>query len=117
MSQARLRRGPRVLSRIKYYDFGPGRMERLHLAVWTVPKAEGLLKAKLTGQAYVACGAGNEHYPEVELEYFGHPKNAGSADLIAAVNGDEEAATRIAEKMEEFALEDWFDPCEAEELE
>jgi hypothetical protein len=33
-----------------------------------------------------------------------------SASLIAALNGDEVAAAEFGEELEEFALEDWFDP-------
>lgn len=102
--------------RIKKYEFTPGRLEPLHLDVWRVPSAEGLLRAKLTGQAYVVCGKGKEHYPEVAIEVAGHPANADSADLAAAYNRDAEAALRVAEELESVALRDWFDPCEAEGL-
>ena len=102
--------------RVKRYRFSPGRLERLTLSVWSVPKAQGLIKAKLEGQAYVACGAGNEHYPEVTIEAFGHPRNADSAQLKAALAGNVVAATELAEELEDAALADWFDPCEAEGL-
>ena len=114
MSAARLRPSRRFAAggRVKTYDFSPGRLERLHLSVWSVPKAGGLIRAKLTGQAYVACGEGNEHYPEIEIECAGHPSNADSGTLIGALGGNEESATELAEELEGFALEDWVDPCE-----
>lgn len=84
------------------------------LTVWRVPSAGGLLRAKLTGRAYVACGMGNVHHPEVEIECAGHPANDDSASMIAALQGDEDAATELADELEEAALADWFDPCAAE---
>lgn len=114
MSAARLRPSRRFIAggRVKTYDFSPGRLERLTLRVWSVPKADGLIKAELKGKAYVACGAGNEHYPAIEIECAGHPRNSDSATLIGALEGNEEAATELAEELEGFALEGWVDPCE-----
>lgn len=105
-----------VANRVRRFDFTPGRLERLHLDVWRVPKSENLLKARLRGQAYVACGMGNEHYPEVDIEVSNHPLNDDAADLIAAYNRDPDAALRVAEELEDVALGNWFDPCEAEGL-
>lgn len=102
--------------RVKSYRFSPGRMERLHLDVWRVPQAGGLIRVRLWGQAYVACGAGNEHYPQVEGELANHPDNSDAADFVAALGGNEDAATRLAEELEDAALADWYDPCEAEGL-
>ena len=118
MSQAQLQRTRRGLAggRVKKYRFSPGRLERLTLHVWRIPRSEGLIRAKLEGEAYVACGLGNEHYPHIEIEAAGHPRNADSATLIAALNGDEDAATELAEELEGHALYDWFDPCSAEGL-
>ena len=117
MSTARLRI-PRRPSRVKTYDFSPGRLERLTLTVWRIPRSDGVIRARLTGQAYVACGAGNEHYPQVDIDLVTHPSNPGTnaEDAAAAIAGDPEAALELAERLEEWALEDWFDPCEAEGL-
>lgn len=110
MSTAQLRRSYRA-GRTREYGFGPGRLERLTLSVWRMPRTEGqVYKARLTGRAYVACGMGNEHYPEIRIE---HTEN--DEGLIAlAWGGNNEAAALVAEELEGWALEDWFDPCDEE---
>jgi len=102
--------------RVKSYRFSPGRLERAHLDVWRVPGAGGLIRVRIWGQAYVACGAGNEHYPQLEGELVNHPDNDDAGDFKLALAGNEDAATRLAEELEAAILEDWFDPCEAEGL-
>lgn len=101
---------------VKLYSFPGGRLERLTLSVWSVPQAEGLLRAKLEGNASVACENGKKHHPDIYIECAGHPANADSANMAGALAGDPDAALDLAEELEEAALDDWYDPCEAEGL-
>lgn len=111
MSQAHIRAATR---RSRTYYFGPGRLERLTLTVARHPR--GLITARLTGNAYVACGLGNEHYPEVEIEASNNERDDDAGTILRSLDGDLDAAVELAEELETAALDDWFDPCEAEGL-
>jgi len=97
--------------------FGPGSMESLTLTTW-VSKREGdnlRYKARLEGTYTVYCGNGWEHDVQIKEETSGwlHEMDQTGA-TIAKIEATGEAHEFVGE-MINWALEDWFDPCDLED--
>ena len=116
---------------VETHRFGPGQYESLVLRTW-ISKVDGdnrRLSARLEGAYTVYCGEGNEHDAPIaegvdawsselhatedmestpfllfEIHHFGDDQEARYtvADRLIYI---------VADRLMEFALEDWEDPC------
>jgi len=113
------------MARAQHYRFGPGALEMIELAVWTVSTdhetGRRRLAARATGSYDVYCGSGHEHRVRIDqrIEHFVrtsaqpvHDPCAVDAESIAhARDGDANAAWVLAHDLVELVLWDWSDPC------
>jgi hypothetical protein len=113
------------MPKVHQFLFGPGSLEMVRLDQW-VSKVESRvdgtrarkIKSKVVGNYDIYCGTGNMHRVHIKIEDSVWNTEAGlyTKDIVAAHEGDEDAARRITEAMIGWELDDWFDPCEEDTI-
>jgi len=116
----RVRLYRRRMTRVKTFRFGPGSLESITVSVWTAPGSNSQrVKGRAEGSYRVYCGMGNEHTVEIKEEFSGWAgeasRDADVALLFACRDGNADAAATLAGNAVEYALVDWFDPCDVDD--
>ena len=114
----------------EHQRFGPGQYESMTFKTW-VSKVEGYGRERVTGRLEgtytVYCGMGNEHdfeikedisfwNTEIETEVDGLESDAQLLFDIHNLINKVDAIYEITDRLVNYALEDWDDPCEVTEL-
>ena len=113
------------MSRVRKYGFGPGRLESLRMRLWRQPVRHqdfSYVNVSLEGHFTAYCGFGNEHTVEiaerhsVDLDHSIESVDRVIADLWNRGGDDPtEASAAVADQLLEWSLEDWVDPCHADD--
>ena len=110
---------------VSEHRFGPGQYESLVFKTW-VSKVEGSrerVTGRLEGTYTVYCGAGNEHDFDVKEDISSWNGEALEPDTdafllfeIHTFINKVDTIYDLADRLVNYALEDWDDPCEVMEL-
>ncbi len=96
--------------------FGPGSLESLTLVITSTDRITHPrhFRARLTGSYSIFCGMGNEHTIEIDADEEMYETDKGEMvdHIRRAREGDIAAKEAFAHIMIEWAVEDWFDPCD-----
>lgn len=99
------------------HTFGPGSLESMVLTTWVEKKTEDNVKykARFKGRYTVYCGNGWEHDVEIDETESGWLHEMGSIGRDIMNAHENGVALDFVGNLIDYALEDWFDPCDLED--
>lgn len=118
------------MARSRIITFGPGSLESVELRLWAKNRTYGaVVCAEIRGWFTVYCGAGNSHTVDisgarecVDRATFAQQTRDGYTDgasgaILAAydLRSEDDAYAAASWLVQEYALEDWADPCADDE--
>lgn len=113
---------------VEEHRFGPGRLESLVLKTWVSKvnhHSDRRLTGRLEGTYTVYCGEGWEHEVTIKEDISAWASEILMGNTETDVHllfethhymGNPDARYTIADRLVEYALEDWSDPCTEDEL-